>query len=607
MDRPRPKVIPEVSTTALMKHPRIVVSLLPFININSFLNLLGSDEEIRKFITGEMVGRWVMREWGVAIDRERGRSWPGLTVWEGFLESLLHDPAVYSTYPTQYHNLLRHLSLSHTLIVLFLRTLPASAFPYSPPVPFDDDLQLPALHKSSSVGSFHAMPPRRPGSRAASLAGSEGSSAPKMPRRERVTEVVMPEPLSAAVPKDTSASRSVVQSFVPPGKLRRRGSAGSTRSAGTLGFGRKRSNSVSSVITERLNAPVGHAAAPMPQGKAVYPPVSYPTAKRYEFKRYGDNPLSPTGSAPASSRPGSIMSAQSSIAPGFSVRSRMDTLPVPPPIGGGRRDRSSLNSSEGRSSRRSDNGANSPVRRWDSPTHGSKYEPAFDRPPPYMVGRAPILRVFIPVSERVPRWPSAEGAAASWRELEKCGANKRMRLGDLVVNTALHKPTNTEHVMVYVPFVPHKLVPLEYVHCATGHLPHYLDAFAVSPIYYDPFLPTPQIVYLDFAPFARQGMQSLRLAYDRRDVTVASGARVSAKRYLHVAGVEIKQGDRVAPEWQGMLSLEAEGTAEGRADMESRFGGGDPSRARMGPWEIVRERSMMGSLWLRLIREEPRR
>jgi len=88
MDRPRPKIKPEISMTALLKHPRVVISLLPFININTFLNLLGSDDEVRKYITGEMVGRWVMREWCVTIDRERGRSWPGLTVWEGFRKCL---------------------------------------------------------------------------------------------------------------------------------------------------------------------------------------------------------------------------------------------------------------------------------------------------------------------------------------------------------------------------------------------------------------------------------------------------------------------------------------------------------------------------------------
>ncbi|KLT38519.1 hypothetical protein CC85DRAFT_252870 [Cutaneotrichosporon oleaginosum] len=232
-----------------------------------------------------------------------------------------------------------------------------------------------------------------------------------------------------------------------------------------------------------------------------------------------------------------------------------------------------------------------------------RIELAFERPPPFMTGRAPILRVFVPISDRVPRWPSKEGADASWRELEKCGASKRMRLGDLVVNTALSRPSNTEHVLIFVPFVQHKLVPLEYVHCSTGHLPHYLDAFALSPTYYDPFLPTPQIIYLDFAPWAQQAMASVRLAYERRDHTTTSGARISAKRYLHVGGIEVKPGDRAAPEWRGMISLEAEGTAEGRQAMEARFGHGDAARAIMGPWEVVRERSMLGSLWLRLIPE----
>ncbi len=98
-------------------------------------------------------------------------------------------------------------------------------------------------------------------------------------------------------------------------------------------------------------------------------------------------------------------------------------------------------------------------------------------------------------------------------------------------------------------------------------------------------------------------MHSLRLAHDKRDVIVASGARLSAKRYLHVTGFEVKPGDNTAPEWQGMVSLEAEGTAEDKLEMERRLGGGDPSKAIMGPWEVLREKSMMGTVWLRIIRE----
>lgn len=86
MSRSRPTKKNEKSLTFLLSHPRVVISLLPFLNINQFLNLLASDNDLRKYISGEMVGRWVMREWGVTIEKERGRSWPGLTVWEGFRE-----------------------------------------------------------------------------------------------------------------------------------------------------------------------------------------------------------------------------------------------------------------------------------------------------------------------------------------------------------------------------------------------------------------------------------------------------------------------------------------------------------------------------------------
>lgn len=80
-------------------------------------------------------------------------------------------------------------------------------------------------------------------------------------------------------------------------------------------------------------------------------------------------------------------------------------------------------------------------------------------------------------------------------------------------------------------------------------------------------------------------------------MTVASGSRVTAKRYLHVAGFEIGDDDPAAAEWRGMVSLEADGTAEGKREMQRRFQG------LMGPWEIVREKSMSGTVWLRLIQE----
>ncbi|WVF67733.1 hypothetical protein IAT40_002492 [Kwoniella sp. CBS 6097] len=572
------------SLTYILSYTRIQATLLPYLSINSFLSLTGASDVIRKRFTGETVGRWVLKEWGIQVDREKGRSWPNLTVWEGF------------------------------------------SFPTPPPLPFEDDfvVSAPSLPFSNSVNSFGSQRPR---SRLGSAAGSDaGSITPstKMPRQERLIEIVMPEPLAPQ-----SAKSDEPQSFPINHKARRRGSIGSLASATSLHFGRRRSASITTESNVELSS--NTTAAPMASGRAALPPVSYPSAKRYGFKRHGEPTRSRTSSE--SGRPGSIFSVQStpSLSSAYRRGSGMFNgrgsfavdrnappvpgfpagLPMPPPIGGG--PRSSFGGSDtGRSSRRSDNGGGfSPIngagfssRRDLRTLPPSRPEPSFDRPIPLTQGRVPILRVFVPLSETVRRWPSAEGAAAAVKELEKCGALRRMQAGDLVVNTAIRAPKTTEHVLVFAPNVRHLLIPLDYTFSPTGHLPIYINGLDVPPSYYYPFLPTPQVLYLDLAPFGQQALQSLRLAYDRRDVTVASGARLSAKRYLHVAGFEIKPTDRVAQEWCGTVSLEAEGTAEGKADLEQRLVGTQGARPLVGPWELIREKSMMGTIWLRLLKEK---
>lgn len=76
-----------IQLSYLLAHAPIQASLLSFLSINSFLGLTGASETLRSIFTGEQVGRWILQEWGFATDRERGRGWPNLTVWEGFRES----------------------------------------------------------------------------------------------------------------------------------------------------------------------------------------------------------------------------------------------------------------------------------------------------------------------------------------------------------------------------------------------------------------------------------------------------------------------------------------------------------------------------------------
>jgi hypothetical protein len=606
----------------LVGHPVIQSALLAQLGINAFLSLSGSSEDVRRQFTGESVGRWVLREWAVDAPELVSTRWPNLTVWEGFrkshssrdvscpdiiVESLLHDPATYSTYPVRWHNLLRHLSLSHTLVVLYLRALPSSCFPNHSLLPFEDDSTGGSLPFSASSASLSSL--GRPRSRVGSTMGSDAGSvtASKPPRRERVIEIVMPEPLAAQPQTEESPV------LIKQNSARRRGSISSLASAASFSFGRRRSNSLATEVRppHRVSVPLAEPAASMAPGKAALPPVSYPSAKRYGFRNASDVPI--RRRTATESRAGSIYSFQTgpsvaSYAPRMSHDMRTlgtSDLPlaIPPPIGV--RPRSSFGSAD--SHRRSDIGSPAPGRRLVA--HRS--EPAFDKPIPYIPGRAPVLRVFVPLSERVRRWPSAEGAAAAVEELEKCGALKRMRLGDLIVrgnscrlsnlqvNTAISSPRTTEHVLLFVPFVKHLLVPLQYSHLPTGHLPSYVDAFALPPSYYFPFLPTPQIIFLNLGPYREQGLRSMRLASDRRDMTVSSGARISAKRYLYVAGVEVGPGDKAAPEWHGMVSLEAEGTAEGKAELIRRFGTGPASDAPLAPWEVIKEKSMGGTVWLR--------
>ena len=299
---------------------------------------------------------------------------------------------------------------------------------------------IPFSPSSSSLASLG-----QPRSRVGSVAGSDsGSIVPhgKPPRRERVIEIVMPEPLAAQPAEDSH----ILEAAKP---VRRRGSISSLASAASFSFGRRRSNS-SAVdarpLTHVSGMSMAEPTASMPPGKGSLPPVSYPSAKRYAFKNGSDQPIRNRHTS-MGQRPGSVFSMQTSSPSVSSYAPRMSQtfehrashlanyqtpLAAPPPIGV--RPRSSFGSND--STRRSDRDQSSPGpgRRVVFPgVSAGRSEPAFDRPMPYIPGRAPVLRVFVPLSESVRRWPSAEGATAAMAELEKCGALKRMQLGDLVV------------------------------------------------------------------------------------------------------------------------------------------------------------------------------
>jgi hypothetical protein len=443
---------------------------------------------------------------------------------------------------------------------------------------------------------------------------------PRIPKAERVVELVMPEPLSA-IKTDLGSQELLSSPTFPNGMTsrqhKRRSSVGS---ASLVSWSKERRGSESAATGSAF-------VVPRREGKkhSVPPPVSFPTAKRYVFKGFGDSTFTHSRKRNSfdGAGPGSIFSVDESAAGrslygessgGSTFPSRNGQMRSTRPFGdftmskqsgGGNHSPSSNSLARFAGSMSTDRTATS------SPTFGrirastpQPIEPAFQKPIPYIVGRAPVLRVFVPLSEQVPDWPCAEGARRARHELERCGAWSKLRLGDIIINTALRDSMSSRHLMLFVPTVQPYLVPLEYRFSPDGHLPGYFDAFQVPPSYYYPILPAPYIVSPDLSPWADSAVATIRLAFERSDIATSRGEKIVAKRYLHVCGFEISSGAShlACEEWQGMVTLEAEGTAEGRASLLRRLGrAANESRihAERGPWEIIPEKSLGGTVWLR--------
>jgi hypothetical protein len=82
----------------LIREEGVQAALLPHLNIPSLLALLTSvDKDARKEVSGEVVGKWVVRNWGLSIVPRDVPQWPGLGVWEGFRKSGSWHPIFPST------------------------------------------------------------------------------------------------------------------------------------------------------------------------------------------------------------------------------------------------------------------------------------------------------------------------------------------------------------------------------------------------------------------------------------------------------------------------------------------------------------------------------
>lgn len=273
---------------------------------------------------------------------------------------------------------------------------------------------------------------------------------------------------------------------------------------------------------------------------------------------------------------------------------------------------------------------------------------------PFKFGRAPLVKIVVPFPADV-AWPSGPALKLCHRHLDSSGLLAKMKVGDLVENLAVswrlrtaEGPAGTAWTTGTMVFIPPFLHPLSTTHAALAqanapspagspapaklaHLPASLNMFLLPPSYYHGVVPPPHIIYLDLQPFAAKVADSLRLANQRAEVLSAGGDVLSLDQWVHEAGFFVEETGEGGP-WEGtMVTLEADGTKEVRADLflcptvlrraladnrprslliptrapsqgkDEILRRVDGSSAKRRPWEIVAAKSTRGSVWLKCV------
>ena len=199
--------------------------------------------------------------------------------------------------------------------------------------------------------------------------------------------------------------------------------------------------------------------------------------------------------------------------------------------------------------------------------------------------RAPILRVFVPCSVL-----DEATLHACLVQLTAAELHKHLAPGDLVINFGYvpDQPEGAEEDVGWMIYDGERLMPL------THRIPVYNPTFALpSPFYYSHVLPpTTNPRFLLTIP--RRRTQAPTFSHGRMTSTVASvmspTGRVRVNLTAWMARIE---GVRWGSDW----ILEAEGTKEGKAFLETALASADVGGDQ--EWELIREKSGRGRIWLR--------
>jgi len=201
--------------------------------------------------------------------------------------------------------------------------------------------------------------------------------------------------------------------------------------------------------------------------------------------------------------------------------------------------------------------------------------------------RAPILRVYVPCSVL-----DDATLHACMVQLTAAQLHKHLAPGDLVINFGYvpEQAEGAEEDVGWMIYDGERLMPL------THRIPVYNPTFTLpSPFYYSHVLPpttNPRFVLT----IPRRRTQVPTFTHGRLISTVASvmspTGRVRVNLTAWVARTE-------ALRWGNEWILEAEGTKEGKAFLETAIASADVGGGQ--EWELVREKCGRGRIWLRRV------
>ncbi|KAF9243414.1 hypothetical protein BU15DRAFT_43073 [Melanogaster broomeanus] len=223
--------------------------------------------------------------------------------------------------------------------------------------------------------------------------------------------------------------------------------------------------------------------------------------------------------------------------------------------------------------------------------------------------RAPVLRVFVPCSALSPA-----AVAECEEQLIAAGLWQHLSTGDIVCNfgyvpsspqtgedqaDARGEQETSDSRDTWLLFNGHRLVPF-----IPPAPPPLADPLSLpSPFYYTHLMSSSVNPTFAFAPPSGGGIPDTTLvnAATRVPSPHSPGGWAIAKTFMWVARARVGMGfldvdDGLGDGWRGEWVLEAEGTQEGRETLIECISG---ASGEIFVWELVREKSGGGRIWLR--------